>query len=50
MESNTFSLGAFSSYIVQEEDKYYVKLPNQGNAVLVKVGTEPTEHSHSKCI
>jgi len=38
------SLGAFSSYIVQEEDKYYVKLPNQ-NAVLVKVGTEPTEHS-----
>lgn len=38
------SLGAFSTYIVQEEDKYYVKLPNQ-NAVLVKVGTEPTEHS-----
>src|SRR5690554_5237701 len=38
------SLGAFSSYIVQEEDKYYVKLPNQ-NAVLVKIGTKPTEHS-----
>ena len=38
------SLGAFSIYIVQEEDKYYIKLPNQ-NAVLVKVGTEPTEHS-----
>lgn len=38
------SLGAFSTYIIQEEDKYYVKLPNQ-NAVLVKVGTEPTEHS-----
>lgn len=38
------SLSAFSTYIVQEEDKYYVKLPNQ-NAVLVKVGTEPTEHS-----
>jgi len=38
------SLGAFSTYIVKEEDKYYIKLPNQ-NAVLVKVGTEPTEHS-----
>lgn len=38
------SLGAFSIYIVQEEDNYYIKLPNQ-NAVLVKVGTEPTEHS-----
>ena len=38
------SVGAFSTYIVKEEDKYYVKLPNQ-NAVLVKVGTEPTEHS-----
>lgn len=38
------SLGAFSTYIVKEEDNYYIKLPNQ-NAVLVKVGTEPTEHS-----
>jgi hypothetical protein len=38
------SLSAFSAYIVEEEDNYYIKLPNQ-NAVLVKVGTEPTEHS-----
>ena len=38
------SLGAFSTYIIREEDNYYIKLPNQ-NAVLVKVGTEPTEHS-----
>lgn len=40
------SLGAFSTYIIREEDNYYIKLPNQ-NAVLVKVGTEPTEHSIS---
>ncbi len=38
------SLGAFSIYIVQEEDNYYIKLPNQ-NAIHVKSGTEPTEHS-----
>lgn len=38
------SLGAFSTYIVKEEDNYYIKLPNQ-NAIHVKSGTEPTEHS-----
>lgn len=38
------SIGAFSIYIVQEEDNYYIKLPNQ-NAIHVKSGTEPTEHS-----
>lgn len=38
------SIGAFSTYIIREEDNYYIKLPNQ-NAIHVKSGTEPTEHS-----
>lgn len=40
------SLGAFSAYVIKEEDNYYIKLPNQ-NAIHVKSGTEPTEHSIS---
>lgn len=38
------SPNVFSEYIIREDQEYYIKLPNQ-NAVLVKVGTEPTEHS-----
>jgi uncharacterized membrane-anchored protein len=38
------SIGAFSAYVIKEEDNYYIKLPNQ-NAIHVKSGTEPTEHS-----
>lgn len=40
------SIGAFSAYVIKEEDNYYIKLPNQ-NAIHVKSGTEPTEHSIS---